>query len=62
MRHAATAALIVVASCLGCLEVFESVASLRTNRAILLISLSDGLALGVWPTDHEVIFMLLVHR
>ena len=55
VRHTACAALVVVAG-LVALEIFESIASLGTDRsAVLLVALGGGV-------DHEVILVLLVHR
>lgn len=55
MRHTACAALEVVAG-LVALEIFESIASLWTDRsAVLLVTLRGSV-------DHEVILVLLVHR
>ena len=53
--HTTCAALVIVAS-LVALEIFESIASLWTDRtAVLLVALRGRV-------DHEVILVLLVHR
>ena len=55
VRHATCATLVVLTS-LVALEIFESIASLGTDRsAVLLVALGGGV-------DHEVILVLLVHR
>ena len=54
MGHATCAALVVIASLLV-LEIFESIAGLRTDRSAVLL-----VALGC-RVDHEVILVLLVH-